>query len=95
MNFESLIFDIDGTLWDSRALVAEGYNIQLRAEGLGHLCVTAEDLKKLFGKTCMAKSSRGIYTRTQYKTESGGIHTASLALCGKKKRGNTHITVSL
>ena len=50
MNIESLIFDIDGTLWDSRALVAEGYNIQLTAEGLGHLCVTAEDLKPLFGK---------------------------------------------
>ena len=50
MNYESLIFDIDGTLWDSRALVAEGYNIQLRKEGLDHLCVTAEDLKPLFGK---------------------------------------------
>ena len=50
MNIESLIFDIDGTLWDSRALVAEGYNIQLTAEGLGHLCVTAEDRKPLFGK---------------------------------------------
>ncbi len=50
MNYESLIFDIDGTLWDSRALVAEGYNIQLKAEGLDHLCVSAEDLKPLFGK---------------------------------------------
>ena len=50
MNYESLIFDIDGTLWDSRALVAEGYNIQLRQEGLDHLCVTAQDLKPLFGK---------------------------------------------
>ncbi len=50
MTWESLIFDIDGTLWDSRALVAEGYNIQLRAEGLAHLCVTAEDLKPLFGR---------------------------------------------
>ena len=50
MKFESLIFDIDGTLWDSRALVAEGYNIQLKKEGLEHLCVTAEDLKPLFGK---------------------------------------------
>ena len=50
MKFESLIFDIDGTLWDSRALVAEGYNIQLKKEGLAHLCVTAEDLKPLFGK---------------------------------------------
>ena len=50
MKYESLIFDIDGTLWDSRALVAEGYNIQLKKEGLDHLCVTVEDLKPLFGK---------------------------------------------
>ena len=47
---KSLIFDIDGTLWDSRALVAEGYNIQLRAEGYDHLCVDAEYLRALFGK---------------------------------------------
>ena len=50
MKYESLIFDIDGTLWDSRALVAEGYNIQLRREGMAHLCVTAEDFLPLFGK---------------------------------------------
>lgn len=50
MTYESLIFDIDGTLWDSRALVAEGYNIQLRREGLNHLAVTADMLKPLFGK---------------------------------------------
>ena len=47
---ESVIFDIDGTLWDSRALVAEGYNIQLRSEGYDHLCVNAEVLRPLFGK---------------------------------------------
>ena len=51
MNFESLIFDIDGTLWDSRALVAEGYNIQLREEGYDQLCTNATVLKTLFGKT--------------------------------------------
>ncbi len=50
MKYESLIFDIDGTLWDSRALVAEGYNIQLKREGLEHLQVDAEALKALFGK---------------------------------------------
>ena len=50
MNYESLIFDIDGTLWDSRQLVAEGYNLQLEKEGLRHLAVTAEDLRPLFGK---------------------------------------------
>ena len=51
MNCESLIFDIDGTLWDSRQLVAEGYNIQLEREGLNHLFVNADILKPLFGKT--------------------------------------------
>lgn len=54
MQFESLIFDIDGTLWDSRALVAEGYNLQLRAEGLDEYCVDAERLRPLFGKVMTA-----------------------------------------
>ena len=54
MQFESLIFDIDGTLWDSRALVAEGYNQQLRAEGLERYCVDAARLKPLFGKVMTA-----------------------------------------
>ena len=54
MKLDSLIFDIDGTLWDSRALVAEGYNIQLKAEGYHHLCVDAEVLRPLFGQTMSA-----------------------------------------
>ena len=48
---DSLIFDIDGTLWDSRALVAEGFNLQLRDEGMERYAVDAEGLKGLFGKT--------------------------------------------
>lgn len=51
MKPESLIFDIDGTLWDSRALVAKAYNQHLRSCGMDHLQVTVEDLAKLFGKT--------------------------------------------
>ena len=50
MQYESLIFDIDGTLWDSRALVAEGYNRQLQKEGMGHLQISVDTLKSLFGK---------------------------------------------
>lgn len=51
MKYESIIFDIDGTLWDSRALIAEGYNIQLRKEGLHHLQTNEEVLLRLFGRT--------------------------------------------
>ena len=51
MKPESLIFDIDGTLWDSRAIIAEGYNRVLRQEGYPELCVDADFLKTVFGKT--------------------------------------------
>ena len=51
MDFESLIFDIDGTLWDSRALVAIGYNAQMKDEGLERLSVDVDILKAVFGKT--------------------------------------------
>ena len=54
MTSERLILDIDGTLWDSRALVADGYNTQLAKEGLSHLSVTVEILTPLFGKTSEA-----------------------------------------
>ena len=50
MRAEALIFDIDGTLWDSRELVARGYNQQLHQEGLDHLQVSAEQFLPLFGK---------------------------------------------
>ena len=54
MRYESLIFDIDGTLWDSRALVAEGYNLQLHDEGLDDYFVDAQRLRPLFGKVMTA-----------------------------------------
>ena len=50
MKYESLIFDIDGTLWDTCALIAEGWNACLREEGLEHLQTDADALKPLFGK---------------------------------------------
>lgn len=51
MKPESLIFDIDGTLWDSRALVAKGYNQYLYQAGHPELQVDVEFLKTVFGKT--------------------------------------------
>ena len=51
MTYESLIFDIDGTLWDSRALVAKGYNREIEAAGYPEACVNVEQLAGLFGKT--------------------------------------------
>ena len=51
MKPDALIFDIDGTLWDSTGIVADGYNAHLDKLGYPELHVNAEGLKKLFGKT--------------------------------------------
>ena len=48
---KALIFDIDGTLWDTRAIVARGYNVELEKLGRPDLFLTAESLTALFGKT--------------------------------------------
>ena len=48
---KSLIFDIDGTLWDTRAIVARGYNVELARMGRRDKFLTAETLTALFGKT--------------------------------------------
>ena len=48
---DALIFDIDGTLWDTRAIVAKGYNVELEKMGRPDLFLTADYLTSLFGKT--------------------------------------------
>ena len=52
--FDALIFDIDGTLWDTREILAKGYNRYLIREGYGHIHVDAALLLTVFGKTTEA-----------------------------------------
>ena len=47
--FDSIIFDVDGTLWDSTELVAEAYNQAFEQEGVD-VRLTGEILKSLCGK---------------------------------------------
>ena len=48
---ESLIFDIDGTLWDCRSISARGYNAAFAEMGITGFVVTPEYLSTLFGRT--------------------------------------------
>lgn len=53
MNLEGklmVIFDLDGTLWDSGESVAESWNIAIRRAGYD-IEVTADDLRRNMGKT--------------------------------------------
>ena len=47
---DGLIFDVDGTLWDSTDLVAKAWNYVLETETTLPADITGELLKTLFGK---------------------------------------------
>lgn len=49
--YDSLILDVDGTLWDSTGIVAEAWTEAIKEAGDIELLVTADRLKQLFGKT--------------------------------------------
>ncbi len=48
---DGIILDVDGTLWDSTGIVAGAWTRAVRKNGFPDLTVTAEMLKRLFGKT--------------------------------------------
>lgn len=48
---DSIIFDVDGTLWDTTHVVADAWNEVIRSETSLDLYITPEKLKTLFGKT--------------------------------------------
>ena len=47
---DSIIFDVDGTLWDSRAVVAQSWNKVIRKHSDSDVVVTEEGFTSLFGK---------------------------------------------
>ncbi len=48
---DGIILDVDGTLWDSTGIVAGAWTRAVRENGFPKLTVTADMLKRLFGKT--------------------------------------------
>ena len=50
MNFDYLIFDVDGTLWDTTEIVARSWNYTLEKLRFERQPLTASDLKQEFGK---------------------------------------------
>ena len=51
MKFDSIILDIDGTIWNTTSIVADAWNKAIDFTGYECQKVTAEMLKKEFGKT--------------------------------------------
>jgi phosphoglycolate phosphatase len=47
---DGIIFDVDGTLWDTREVVAKAWNTALKENSNTDIVITEELLKPLFGK---------------------------------------------
>ena len=51
MKKQGIIFDMDGTVWDSAANVAESWNEAIRQDGRLNKALTETDIKGVMGKT--------------------------------------------
>ena len=54
---DGIIFDVDGTLWDSTEAVARSWNQAIDENTDFSLSLTADGLKSLFGKTIFISSA--------------------------------------
>jgi len=48
--FDAIVFDLDGTLWDTCAACARGWNTVVARHGFAFREITAEDVRKVTGK---------------------------------------------
>lgn len=63
---DSLVFDLDGTLWDSCEACAQGWNNVLRRHGMVFREIVADDVRRVAGKphdVCMRETFVGFSER--------------------------------
>lgn len=75
-----IIFDLDGTLWDSAAVVVEGFNDEIKQHSDTDYILTEEVLKSQMGKTAPEIS------KVFFPTLSEERALQLMSLCAKRER---------
>ena len=63
---DSIIFDVDGTLWDSTDSVARSWNLAIQENSSLDLTITENALQQVFGKT-MTEIADTLFSRLPEK----------------------------
>ena len=75
MNIENIIFDVDGTLWDSTGEVAKAWNLAVKELGIECEEITSDTLKREFGKPM------NVIADHLFTSASAGEKERALELC--------------
>ena len=76
---QGIIFDMDGTLWDSAANVAESWNVAIEKSRLTDRHLTEADIKGVMGKTM------DVIARILFPDLEEGERQKLLAQCGEEE----------
>ncbi len=106
---QGIIFDMDGTLWDSSENVAKSWNLAIEKNGATDRRLTTEDIRNVMGKTMdviadilfpeLSKDARMelleecCETENRYLREHGGILYAGVEDTLKKLKERYHLSI--
>lgn len=76
---KGIIFDMDGTLWDSAAEVAESWNETVKRAGYDRKPITVKDIQSVMGKTM------DVIARILFPDLEEGERQKLLAQCGEEE----------
>lgn len=76
---KGIIFDMDGTLWDSAAM-AESWNETVKRAGYDRKPITVKDIQSVMGKTM------DVIARILFPDHGRGERQKLLAQCGERRK---------